>query len=98
MGEDSDVYVIKHVGGHLVCYDANLAFECETEADMICHLTDHRNAGDKVPQRAFARLEAERDGRPWKTDVQHALEELNLDQIGYEIPGQLLVDRPTEDV
>lgn len=90
VGEDSDVYVIRHVNGFLICYQHEPAYECRSEQSMICHLTIHRNAGDRVPQRALDRLEAERDGRPFKTDVMVALDSLHLDRLGVENPNDLL--------
>lgn len=74
IGEDSDVYLIRS-GDMLVCYCALEGNEQETEEGMISHLVDHQERGHKVPQRAIARLNAERLGIPYKTDVELALEE-----------------------
>jgi hypothetical protein len=73
-GEDSDVYVIRS-GDQLVCYCNVGSFHCFSEQDMITHLRDHEAEGLKVPQRAYDRLEAERQGNPYETDVQRALRE-----------------------
>jgi hypothetical protein len=75
VGEGSDVYVIKHVGGYWACYcerDDNRQFSPD---GMIDHLLLHRMRGDRVPQRALERLASEREGRPYETDVQRALRE-----------------------
>lgn len=79
-GETSDVYVIKHVGGFLACYCCLGDNQHDTPQGMIDHLAHHRARGDKVPERAFERLRAERDGKPYKTDVQLALEEFNFNE------------------
>lgn len=91
-GEDSDVYVIRHVNGCLVCYSHEPAFETTATQVMIYHLWSHQQRGHKVPERAFERLEAERDGRPYKTDVMLALDSLHLDRLGVEDPNDLLRD------
>lgn len=88
-GENSDVYVIRS-GDHLVCFGHEPAFACFSEQDMIDHLFAHRTAGDVIPQRAFDRLSAERDGLPYKTDVEHALDTLNLDAVGVESADEFL--------
>lgn len=75
IGEDSDVYVIRHVSGMLVCYCLLPDNEFDTEEGMISHLIDHKMLGHKVPDRALARLNAERLGLPYKTDVEQALED-----------------------
>lgn len=75
---DSDVYLIRHVNGSLVCYCDHPGNEALFEAEMIKHLEAHRQRGDKVPQRAIDRLVAERDGLPYKTDVQLAMEEFDF--------------------
>jgi hypothetical protein len=99
IGEDSDVYVVKnldHFGGGWTCF-CDSRFHGNTYDAIIMHLIEHRRIGDKVPERVFDRLYAEQAGRPWKTDVELALEELNLDQIGLESPEALLLDKPPED-
>jgi hypothetical protein len=57
---------------------------------MIDHLREHRRVADKVPERAFDRLYAERDGREVQTDVQWALE-----AIGIETRNDLLISPVT---
>lgn len=74
-GVESDVYLIRHVNGSLVCYCDHPGSEQLLEQPMIDHLQEHVARGEKVPQRAFDRLAAERDGTPYKTDVQLALDE-----------------------
>lgn len=72
---DSDVYVIRHVNGSLVCY-CDLGDNSHLlEQGMIDHLEHHQEIGHRVPQRALDRLKAERDGKPYKTDVELAMEE-----------------------
>lgn len=44
----------------------------DNEEGMISHLVDHRERGDKVPERAFARLNDER--LPHPTKVEQGLE------------------------
>lgn len=79
----------------LFCYHNDLgSYMARTEQEMINHLQQHRERGEKVPERAFERLIAERDGIPYKTDVDRMLESLNLDQIGFESPEKLLDDPP----
>lgn len=76
IGEDSDVYVIRDMSGMLQCF-CNLVMNYhEREEEMISHLLIHRSFGHKVPQRAIDRLQAERLGLPYKTDVEQALEAL----------------------
>ena len=75
---DSDVYLIRHVNGSLVCYCDYPGNECLLEDEMISHLREHQARSQAVPQRVFDRLEAERDGRPYRTDVQLALEEFRF--------------------
>lgn len=74
-GVDSDVYVIRHVNGMLVCYCCLPDNEHERPEEMITHLLNHRSLGHKVPDRALDRLNAERFGLPYKTDVEQALED-----------------------
>lgn len=103
IGEGSDVYLIRS-GSILVCHCARGGFTCQVgeEQKMIDHLVRHRRAGDLVPDRAIRRLSAERDGIPYKTDVQRAMESyafdtLQLDMIGVERPEDLL-DRGDESL
>ncbi len=68
---DSEVYVIRTIGGHIECLGCRISgepaadglrygFFCATdEADMIAHLERHREQGWKVPQRAIDRLRSE---------------------------------------
>lgn len=72
----SDVYVYRDTAGVLFCQSVGKAFGCTDEQEMIDHLRSHRRRGQNVPQRALDRLEAERDGLPWETDVEAALREL----------------------
>lgn len=67
-GTDSEVYVIKHISGHLECIACRITgepasdglrygtFTCEEPGDMLEHLWEHRNQGWKVPSRAMDRL------------------------------------------
>lgn len=75
IGEGSDVYVIRHVNGMLVCYCCLPDNEHDGPEGMITHLIDHRQLGHEVPQRALDRLNAERLHLPFKTDVEQALED-----------------------
>jgi hypothetical protein len=63
-GKDSDVYVFLSVEGPLECCACALEPESEcfdsTDA-MLAHLREHVDAGHKVPDRTFARLEENRD-------------------------------------
>lgn len=61
IGEDSDVYVYgseKHL--NCMCY---IFFITGSYSEMIIHLKEHLNHGDKVPSRAFNRLEHERESK-----------------------------------
>jgi hypothetical protein len=64
-GQDSDVYVIEHVGNaktgpFLYCYCGDGAgSQYFTRSGMIDHLLEHRRRGDKVPDRALDRLASE---------------------------------------
>ena len=69
MSGDSDVYVIAstrapEMAGHYrpvwICYCGN-GYEADTRKQMIEHLLKHRAEGDRVPQRAFDRLQEEID-------------------------------------
>lgn len=85
-GEGSDVYVIRSAD-RLVCFCSKGGFACAVgeEQQMIDHLARHEAAGDLVPYQAIRRLESERDGIPFMTEV-----ELALDTIGLESPEDLL--------
>lgn len=80
--DDSDVYVFRTGSrglGTLECCGCILgerSFYCQTEQQMIDHLHLHLAEGHLVPQKAFDRLEAERDGRPYETEVQAAMRNL----------------------
>jgi len=53
ISDGSDVYVIgSNVG--LECIGCN--FVCDTPAEMLAHLFEHRRSGDCVPQSAITRL------------------------------------------
>lgn len=75
MGEDSDVYVIRS-GDRWICYCDLACNESDRPEEMISHLLRHRSFGHKVPQRAIERLNADRFGIPYKTDVEQALDAL----------------------
>lgn len=75
---DSDVYVIRTFDGSLYCYCSGKGQQQRSEQGMIDHLREHVARGDMVPDRAFVRLTAERDGLDYKTDVQIALDELRF--------------------
>jgi hypothetical protein len=75
-GVTSDVYVIRHFNGSLCCYCSYAGNEQWDEQGMIDHLREHIARGEKVPDVAFQRLTAERDGYEFKTDVQIALDDL----------------------
>jgi hypothetical protein len=60
---DSDVYVYSSVD-ELVCFGCRLAdpshhFTTVKRSGMVAHLRDHESRGDKVPGKAFNRLEDE---------------------------------------
>ena len=59
--EDSDVYLYPHVYGNYQCCACKLG-EMDillTLEEVLKHLQAHRNAGHKVPEYAFERVEAE---------------------------------------
>jgi len=68
-GKESDVYAFEHIGGFFLCECCRIVgrlssedwpyFETDTRTGMIEHLREHRRAGDRVPDEAFARIEAE---------------------------------------
>lgn len=72
IGKGSDVYVIRG-GDVLICFCSE-SFEADDEETMISHLIDHRERGDKVPQRGLDRLNAERLGLPARPTWKQALE------------------------
>lgn len=60
--EGSEVYVFPHVGGWYECCGCGMnpgSFRCDTVAEMIGHLEEHRAAGYVVPEGAFQRLREE---------------------------------------
>jgi len=68
VGDDSDVYLIRALAGKVECIACRLegprGFVAKSERAMLAHLRKHLQAGQKVPQRAFDRLNleaAERD-------------------------------------
>lgn len=70
--DGSDVYVISGFDrdygsgwGCISCILVEEGFFAIVEQAMINHLLAHRNAGHTVPQEAFDRLVAERDGKEW---------------------------------
>ena len=62
-GVDSDVYMYHHVAGWLECCGCSLEedgfFMTTSRVEMIAHMADHREHGDKVPDRVFVRLQEE---------------------------------------
>lgn len=60
-GRDSDVYVFQTNSGFECCGCPMFAegFSCSTREEMIGHLINHRNTGDRVPEEALERLRAE---------------------------------------
>jgi hypothetical protein len=63
-GVESDVYVIATTqsvggGGWWCCGCEKEGNFTKTRQGMVAHLQEHREAGDKVPQRAFDRLAKE---------------------------------------
>lgn len=75
-GVESDVYVIRTFDDRLICYCCLANNEADRPEEMITHLLIHRSIGHRVPQRALDRLNAERFGLPYKTDVEQALDEI----------------------
>ena len=57
-GEDSSVYVYESFSGFECCMCATLP----NQKEMVAHLKDHLERGDKVPSYAIERLESEIDG------------------------------------
>ena len=60
---DSDVYVFRHVGGYECC-GCHLkepwgSFRCKTIPEMLCHLEEHKNVGDEVPDYCINQLKSE---------------------------------------
>ena len=63
-GPDSDVYVFADIdGGYRCCFCAfsrsGPSFRCDTAAEMIEHLREHRAAGHTVPEDAIEELQGE---------------------------------------
>ena len=47
-----------------------------TREDILQHLLDHREEGHVVPDAAIERLQAEIEGKPYQTDVEKELKDL----------------------
>jgi hypothetical protein len=66
-GRDSDVYAYHDARGKLVCCGCSISphdpdtvgYEETSYAAFVAHLRAHQERGDRVPERAFQRLEAE---------------------------------------
>ena len=61
-GRDSDVYVYEDISGGFACERCPAVgqqFRCETAAEMVAHLFQHRVRGQKVPDDAIEQLKAE---------------------------------------
>ena len=70
----SDVYVYTD-GEQIHCDSEGKRYSTSSHQEMIDHLRMHVRRGHHVPRKAFDRLEAERDGLPYETDVERALRE-----------------------
>jgi hypothetical protein len=60
-GRDSDVYVYEDTRGGFTCERCPTIGEqhrCQTAAEMVTHLLEHRAEGDRVPEDALDELRA----------------------------------------
>lgn len=80
-GEDSDLYIYTN-GYRIFVYGdrEHKSFDVGSEQAVLDYLAELAKGGALVPQRAIDRLTAERDGLPYKTDVQRALEEFTAEE------------------
>lgn len=60
MGKDSDVYVYSD-GTYLICCGCSTNFLTGSISEMLNHLREHKNCGDKVPSYAIKRLISKRN-------------------------------------
>jgi hypothetical protein len=71
-GVDSDVYIFEHAGGFIQCcgcrfapkdefdhWDDLVSTNLATAREALAHMDFHVSAGDRVPERAFARIREE---------------------------------------
>lgn len=68
-GTDSDVYVIKTIMNQLECIGCSMMpiddeehgqfFQTDSYSEMVRHLNQHSDLGDRVPKRAIERLHRE---------------------------------------
>ena len=63
-GLNSNVYVYEDVRGGFTCErcpTAGQQYRCQTAAEMVTHLLEHRAKGHRVPDSAIEELQAEVD-------------------------------------
>jgi len=61
-GRDSDVYVYEDTDGGFVCERCPAVgqeYRCQKAAEMVTHLLEHRNRGQRVPEDAMEELRSE---------------------------------------
>ena len=59
-GLHSDVYLFEDANGGFACVKCKASppeFRCSTAAEMVSHLREHQQRGDKVPTDAILELE-----------------------------------------